>query len=46
MVQRQATMVSFVGIFQLLGFLFIALVPLVLLMRRPKRRPSPEVAAH
>ena len=36
MVQRQATMVSFVGIFQLLGVVFIALVPLVLLMKRPK----------
>jgi DHA2 family multidrug resistance protein len=35
MVQRQAAMVSFVGIFQLLGVLFIALVPLVLIMRRP-----------
>src|SRR3989442_508570 len=32
MVQRQATMVSFVGIFRLLGFLFMALIPLVLLM--------------
>jgi MFS transporter, DHA2 family, multidrug resistance protein len=36
MVQRQASMVSFVGIFQLLGILFVALVPLVLLMQRPK----------
>ena len=36
MVQRQATMVSFVGIFQLLGILFVAMVPLVLLMQRPK----------
>jgi MFS transporter, DHA2 family, multidrug resistance protein len=36
MVQRQAAMVSFVGIFQLLGIVFIALVPLVLLMKRPK----------
>jgi DHA2 family multidrug resistance protein len=36
MVQRQATMVSFVGIFQLLGILFVALIPLVLLMRRPQ----------
>ena len=35
-VQRQATMVSFVGIFQLLGILFIVLVPLVLLMKRPR----------
>jgi DHA2 family multidrug resistance protein len=45
-VQRQASMVSFVGIFQLLGFLFMGLVPLVLLMRRPTKRPSPEAAAH
>ena len=37
LVQRQATMVSFVGIFQLLGVLFVALIPLVLLMKRPKR---------
>jgi len=46
MVQRQATMVSFVGIFQLLGVLFVALVPLVLLMQRPRRAPSPEAAGH
>ena len=32
-------MVSFVGIFQLLGILFLMLIPLVLLMRRPKRGP-------
>jgi DHA2 family multidrug resistance protein len=45
MVQRQATMVSFVGIFLQLGILFIALVPLVLLMKRPRRGAGP-VAAH
>jgi DHA2 family multidrug resistance protein len=45
MVQRQATMVSFVGIFQLMGVMFIALVPLVLLMKRPRARSGP-VAAH
>jgi DHA2 family multidrug resistance protein len=45
MVQRQATMVSFVGIFQLLGLLFLVLIPLVLLMRRPQRGGGP-VAAH
>ncbi len=39
MVQRQAAMVSFVGIFQLLGVLFLVLIPLVLLMKRPKRGP-------
>jgi len=46
MVQRQAAMVSFVGIFQLLGYLFLALIPLVLLMQRPKGRPAPGAAAH
>jgi MFS transporter, DHA2 family, multidrug resistance protein len=45
MVQRQASMVSFVGIFQLLGILFVALVPLVLLMKRPRRGAGP-AAAH
>jgi DHA2 family multidrug resistance protein len=45
MVQRQATMVSFVGIFQLLGVLFVTLIPLVLLMKRPKSGGS-AAAAH
>jgi MFS transporter, DHA2 family, multidrug resistance protein len=40
-VQRQATMVAFVGIFQMLGFLFLALLPLVLLMQRPRRAGAP-----
>jgi DHA2 family multidrug resistance protein len=41
LVQRQATMVSFVGIFQLLGVMFLALIPLVLLMRRPSHAGAP-----
>jgi MFS transporter, DHA2 family, multidrug resistance protein len=45
LVQRQAAMVSFVGIFQLMGVIFIALIPLVLLMQRPKSRGGP-VGAH
>jgi MFS transporter, DHA2 family, multidrug resistance protein len=45
MVQRQATMVSFVVIFQFMGVIFVALVPLVLLMKRPKAGGGP-VAAH
>src|SRR5262245_49353890 len=36
MVQRQAAMVSFVGLFELLGLMFLALLPLVLIMRKPK----------
>jgi DHA2 family multidrug resistance protein len=43
--QRQAAMVSFVGIFRLLGFMFLIMIPLVLLMRRPKGRAGP-MAAH
>ena len=40
-VWRQASMVSFVTIFQLLGLVFIALVPLVLIMRRPAHQAAP-----
>jgi DHA2 family multidrug resistance protein len=35
MLSRQAAMVSFVGLFQLLGIVFLLLIPLVLLMKRP-----------
>jgi DHA2 family multidrug resistance protein len=45
MVQREATMVAFVGIFQLLGVVFLLLIPLVLLMRRPQQSSGP-VGAH
>jgi hypothetical protein len=41
-------MVAFVDVFRILAFVFIAAIPLVLLMRRPKAgsRPDPEAAAH
>ena len=45
MVQRQAAMVSFVGLFQLLGIMFLVLLPLVLLMKRP-RTSAPPPGAH
>ncbi len=41
LVQRQAAMVSFVGLFQLLGVLFLALLPLVLIMKRPRAGRAP-----
>src|SRR6478735_8738828 len=44
MVQRQATMVAFVSIFQLLAIVFVAMVPLVLLMKRPRSRARVEAA--
>ena len=45
MVQRQASMVSFVAVFQLLGIMFLLLLPLVLLMKRP-RTSAPPPGAH
>jgi DHA2 family multidrug resistance protein len=39
LVQRQAAMVSFVSLFELLAVMFVALVPLVLLMKRPRGGP-------
>ena len=45
LLQRQSAMVSFVGIFQMLGVVFIAMVPLVLLMKRPRGRAG-AAAAH
>jgi DHA2 family multidrug resistance protein len=45
MVQRQAAMASFVMIFRLLGILFFVLLPLVLLMRKPKGPRSMSAAA-
>ena len=44
MVQQQAAMVSFVELFRLLGMIFLLLLPLVLLMRRP--RGGGPMAAH
>jgi DHA2 family multidrug resistance protein len=44
-VQQQASMVSFVLVFRVLGTMFLLLIPLILLMRRP-RRGGPAVAAH
>jgi MFS transporter, DHA2 family, multidrug resistance protein len=44
MVQRQASIVSFVEIFRLLGVVFLLMIPLVLLMKRPSGR-SP-MASH
>ncbi|HLG57996.1 MAG TPA: DHA2 family efflux MFS transporter permease subunit [Vicinamibacterales bacterium] len=41
MVQRQAAMVAFVTIYRLLGILFLIMIPLVLIMRKPKGRSKP-----
>ncbi len=41
LIYRQASMVSFVSIFRLLGVVFLVMTPLVLLMKRPKGRSAP-----
>jgi DHA2 family multidrug resistance protein len=38
MVQQQASIVAFVGLFRLLGVIFLVLLPLILLMKRPSGR--------
>ena len=45
MLSRQAAMVSFVGLFQLLGIVFLVIIPLVLLMKRPGHG-GPAMGAH
>jgi DHA2 family multidrug resistance protein len=41
MVQRQAALLSFIEAFRIMGFLFLAIVPLVLLMRKARQaRPT------
>jgi DHA2 family multidrug resistance protein len=45
MLFRQASMVSFVDVYRLLGALFLVMIPLVLLMRRPAKHSAP-AAAH
>jgi DHA2 family multidrug resistance protein len=44
MVQRQAAMLSFNQVFWLMGMLFLLMLPLVFLMRRPARRG--QIATH
>ena len=41
---RQASMVSFVMLFRLLGIVFLVMIPLVFIMRRPKRASRPVIA--
>jgi DHA2 family multidrug resistance protein len=45
MLIREASMVAFVMLFRLLGVIFLVMIPLVLIMKRPKGR-APVVDAH
>jgi DHA2 family multidrug resistance protein len=44
MVQAQASMLSFVDVFHLLALMFLAMVPLLLIMKRPKRGAAAEIS--
>ena len=43
---REASMVSFVMLFRLLGVIFLALIPLVAIMSRPKAGVAPAAGGH
>lgn len=45
MMERQATILSYIDVFQLLALIFLLMVPLVLLMKKPSHGTKP-VAAH
>jgi DHA2 family multidrug resistance protein len=44
MLEAQASMLSFIDIFRLLAVMFLALVPLLLIMKRPPRGAAAEIA--
>jgi DHA2 family multidrug resistance protein len=46
MILRQAYMLSFVDIFRWLGVIFLLMLPLVLLLKRPSRGGGGNIAAH
>jgi DHA2 family multidrug resistance protein len=45
MIERQATILSYIDVFQLLALIFLLMVPLVLIMKRPSHGTKP-AAAH
>jgi DHA2 family multidrug resistance protein len=44
MVQQQASMLAFLDAFHVLGIVFLVIVPLILVMRRPRSAPGPVAA--
>jgi DHA2 family multidrug resistance protein len=47
MVHRQAAMIAFIDVIQLLGFIFLAVIPLVFIMKRPRTGgPGASSTAH
>ena len=46
MVQRQAVMLSFLNVFQVLAVMFLAIIPLILFMKRPGKVGSGDISMH
>jgi len=46
LVQRQASMLSFIQIFRFLGIVFLIMIPLIFLMKNPKHGTGPVTAGH
>jgi len=46
MVQQQAVMLSFLDVFRVLAAIFLLMIPLILIMRRPGKGGSTDIAAH
>jgi DHA2 family multidrug resistance protein len=44
--QQQASLLSYIDVFHVMGWLFLLTAPLVLLMRKPKRDYLPSTAVH
>jgi DHA2 family multidrug resistance protein len=45
-VQQQAALLSFLELFRILGILFLLVIPVLVLMRRPEHHRGPGAAAH
>jgi hypothetical protein len=46
MVHRQAAMIAFIDVTRLLGVIFIAVIPLVFIMKRPRSGAPPAGGGH
>ncbi|HVW08020.1 MAG TPA: DHA2 family efflux MFS transporter permease subunit [Bryobacteraceae bacterium] len=46
LIERHATMLSYVDVFQLLAFIFLGMIPLVLIMKRPQHGMKPAPGGH
>ena len=45
-IERQAAMLAFLDDFKMLGVVFLAVIPVLLLLKRPKGRPAGDVPVH